>query len=88
MIAVAISWRATPSRAPRRRLQAREGCAALKRQRTLAMNETWATSSPSIRWMGIRVSGLMTPKQHATLDYELSLAGDWMGHHPRGVPRA
>ncbi len=58
------------------------GLRGLKRQRTVAMNETWAAFEPFIRWMGIRVSGIMTPQQHAALDHQLSLAGDWMGITP------
>jgi len=58
------------------------GLRGLKRQRVLATNETWATIEPLLRWMGIRVSGLMTDKQRAALDEQLSLAGDWMGITP------
>jgi tight adherence protein C len=58
------------------------GLRGLKRQRILAINETWAGIEPLIRWMGIRVSGLMTDSQRLALDTQLSLAGDWMGITP------
>jgi tight adherence protein C len=58
------------------------GLRGLKRQRILATNETWANVEPLIRWMGIRVSGIMSETQRAALDNQLSLAGDWMGITP------
>ncbi len=58
------------------------GLRGLKRQRVLAQNETWARVEPLVRWMGIRVSGIMSPEQRAALDSQLSLAGDWMGITP------
>jgi tight adherence protein C len=58
------------------------GLRGLKRQRILATNESWASVEPLIRWMGIRVSGIMTDPQRASLDQQLSLAGDWMGITP------
>ena len=58
------------------------GLRGLKRQRVLASNEQWATVEPLIRWMGIRVSGIMTEGQRLALDTQLSLAGDWMGITP------
>jgi tight adherence protein C len=58
------------------------GLRGLKRQRVLATNETWAAVEPFIRWMGIRVSGIMSDSQRAALDNQLSLAGDWMGITP------
>jgi tight adherence protein C len=58
------------------------GLRGLKRTRTLATIEMWAQTEPLVRWMGIRVSGLLTPQQRASLDLQLSLAGDWMGITP------
>jgi tight adherence protein C len=58
------------------------GLRGLKRQRILATNESWASVEPLIRWMGIRVSGIMTDSQRNALDVQLSLAGDWMGITP------
>lgn len=58
------------------------GLRGLKRQRILATNEQWANVEPLVRWMGIRVSGIMSESQRAALDEQLSLAGDWMGITP------
>jgi tight adherence protein C len=58
------------------------GLRGLKRTRTLATMEMWAQLEPFVRWMGIRVSGILTPSQRASLDLQLSLAGDWLGITP------
>jgi tight adherence protein C len=58
------------------------GLRGLKRQRVIAQNETWAGIEPLVRWLGIRVSGIMTPSQRAALDEQISLAGEWMGISP------
>ena len=58
------------------------GLRGLKRQRIIATNESWASVEPLIRWMGIRVSGIMSESQRTALDTQLSLAGDWMGITP------
>jgi len=58
------------------------GLRGLKRQRVLAVDVNWARFEPLIRWMGIRVSGLMTDAQRLALDTQLALAGDWMGITP------
>ncbi len=58
------------------------GLRGLKRQRILATSEAWAAVEPFIRWMGIRMSGLLTLQQRAALDEQISLAGDWMGITP------
>jgi tight adherence protein C len=58
------------------------GLRGLKRQRMLAQNETWAMTEPFVRWLGIRVSGTLSPAQRQALDEQISLAGDWMGITP------
>jgi tight adherence protein C len=55
------------------------GLRGLKRQRVLASNETWAAVEPLVRWLGVRVSGIMSSKQRQSLDEQIGLAGDWMG---------
>jgi tight adherence protein C len=55
------------------------GLRGLKRQRTLATNELWATMEPVVRWIGIRMSGILTPAQRNALDLQINLAGDWLG---------
>ena len=56
----------------------RLGMRGLKRQRAL-MNPTWAAFDPLIRWMGLRVSGVLDEKTREKLDKNLTYAGDWMG---------
>jgi len=58
------------------------GMRGLKRRRVMATNETWAATEPLVRWMGVRVSGILTPPQRKVLDEQLSLAGDWLGITP------
>jgi tight adherence protein C len=57
----------------------RLGLRGLKRQRVLAQNELWAGVEPLVRWLGVRVSGILTPQQRAELDRQIGLAGDYMG---------
>jgi tight adherence protein C len=56
----------------------RLGMRGLKRQRAL-LNPTWAACDPLVRWMGLRVSGILDEKTRAKLDKNLTHAGDWMG---------
>jgi tight adherence protein C len=56
----------------------RLGMRGLKRQRAL-LSPTWAAVDPLIRWMGLRVSGVLDEKTREKLDKNLTYAGDWMG---------
>ncbi len=58
------------------------GMRGLKRRRLMATLELWAAAEPLVRWMGVRVSGLLTPQQRTSLDEQLSFAGDWLGITP------
>jgi tight adherence protein C len=60
------------------RQASRLGMRGLKRQRAL-LNPTWAAVDPLIRWMGLRVSGVLDEKTREKLDKNLTYAGDWMG---------
>ncbi len=64
----------TPSR-PASRL----GLRGLKRQRALAASELWASIEPIVRWIGIRVSRLLSDTARTKIDNSISLAGDYMG---------
>lgn len=57
----------------------RLGLRGLKRTRILAQNEIWAGIEPLVRWLGVRVSGIPTDEQRATLEKHIQLAGDYMG---------
>ncbi|MBX3263050.1 MAG: type II secretion system F family protein [Labilithrix sp.] len=61
------------------RVANRLGLRGLKRQRVLAQNELWAGIEPLVRWLGVRVSGILTDEQRAELDRQIGLAGDYMG---------
>lgn len=60
----------------------RLGLRGLKRQRLLEKNETWRTVEPAVRWMGQRVSGLVSDEARASLNHKIGVAGDWMGFTP------
>lgn len=61
------------------RVASRLGLRGLKRQRALQSNEGWAALEPLVRWLGVRVSGIPTDEQRASLDKQISLAGDFLG---------
>lgn len=61
------------------RVASRLGLRGLKRQRVLAQNELWASVEPLVRWLGVRLSGIMTDAQRAELDRQIGLAGDYLG---------
>jgi tight adherence protein C len=61
------------------RVASRLGLRGLKRQRALQTNELWAAIEPLVRWIGVRVSGVPTEEQRASLDRQISLAGDFLG---------
>jgi tight adherence protein C len=68
----------TVSSAPSR-VASRLGLRGLKRQRAIAKSESWAQIEPAVRWLGVRVSGVVSDKQHAEIDRQIALAGDYMG---------
>ena len=61
------------------RVANRLGLRGLKRQRVLAQNEVWASVEPLVRWLGVRVSGILSDEQRAEIDRHIGLAGDYMG---------
>ena len=67
-------WMALRPTRPASRL----GMRGLKRQRAL-LNPTWAALDPLVRWMGLRMSGLLDEKTREKLDKNLTYAGDFMG---------
>ncbi len=60
------------------RTASRLGMRGLKRQRAL-LNPTWAALDPLVRWMGLRVSGVLDEKTRTKIDKNLTYAGDFMG---------
>lgn len=56
----------------------RLGLRGLKRQRALA-SASWSVLEPLVRWLGVRLSGVVPEKLRAKLDREIALAGDLLG---------
>lgn len=61
------------------RTMSRLGMRGSKRQQALLRRPVWATFEPLVRWMGVRVSGLLGSATHAKLDAQLTYAGDYLG---------
>ncbi len=64
------------------RTAGRLGLRGLKRQRALRDNSTWASFEPLVRWLGVRVNGILTDEQYESMDRQLMLAGDYLGLTP------
>lgn len=64
------------------RVASRLGMRGLKRRRAIENNAVWAQVEPLVRWFGVRVSGLLSDSLRASLDEQLSLAGDYLGLTP------
>jgi tight adherence protein C len=58
----------------------RLGMRGLKRQRALRGN--WSTLEPLVRWLGVRVSGLVPKDMRRGLEKQIVLAGDYLGLLP------
>jgi tight adherence protein C len=61
------------------RIASRLGLRGLKRQRVLGKNELWASIEPLVRWLGVRLSGVLSDPMRAELDRQIGLAGDYLG---------
>jgi tight adherence protein C len=61
------------------RVASRLGMRGLKRREALQSTAGWSALEPFVRWLGTRVSGLLTDEQHKTLDDQIALAGDVLG---------
>jgi tight adherence protein C len=57
----------------------RLGLRGLKRQKVLEDNEGWRQIEPFVRWLGVRVSGLVSDDIRDKLDTQIGLAGDFLG---------
>lgn len=64
------------------RTASRLGLRGLKRQKALRENASWSAIEPLVRWLGVRLSGAISDEQHAALDRQLYLAGDYLGLTP------
>jgi tight adherence protein C len=64
------------------RVASRLGMRGLKRQRAIADNPAWAQIEPLVRWLGVRVSGVLEDPLRGKMDRQLALAGDYLGLTP------
>ena len=60
------------------RIASRLGLRGLKRQRALSEPGMWPSVEPLVRWLGVRVSGLL-PETRNNLDEQIAQAGDFLG---------
>jgi len=61
------------------RIASRLGLRGLKRQRALSEPGLWPQFEPLVRWLGVRVSGLLPDEQRDKLDEQITMAGDYLG---------
>lgn len=61
------------------RIASRLGLRGLKRQRALSEPGLWPQIEPLVRWLGVRVSGLLPDEQRNKLDEQITMAGDYLG---------
>ncbi len=61
------------------RIASRLGIRGMRRRRALADKGLWAEIEPLVRWMGVRIAGLVSESLQAKLDRQLTLAGDYLG---------
>jgi tight adherence protein C len=64
------------------RVASRLGMRGLHRRRAIENYALWAQTEPLVRWLGVRVSGLLPGRFRVALDEQLSLAGDFLGLTP------
>jgi tight adherence protein C len=64
------------------RQASRLGMRGLKRRRAIEGYASWAQIEPTVRWLGVRVSGLLSDKAYARMDEQIGLAGDYLGLTP------
>ncbi|MEZ4220813.1 MAG: type II secretion system F family protein [Polyangiaceae bacterium] len=57
----------------------RFGMRGLKRQRAIDESDGWARLEPLVRWLGVRLSGIVPQETRRNIDRHLALAGDWLG---------
>jgi tight adherence protein C len=60
----------------------RLGLRGLKREKLLETNEAWRFFEPIVRWMGVRLSGLLPERSRESLNRQIGIAGDFMGLLP------
>src|SRR5437764_11983785 len=61
------------------RIASRLGLRGLKRQRAIAAPGLWPQVEPLVRWLGVRVSGILPDERRNALDEQITQAGDLLG---------
>lgn len=64
------------------RTASRLGMRGLKRRRAIEDNGAWGQLEPIVRWLGVRVSGLIGNEAYQRMDDQIALAGDYLGLTP------
>jgi tight adherence protein C len=82
LLGLAASFAAYAVASAPSRVASRLGMRGLKRQQAMEKNDAWRQIDPLVRWLGVRVSGLLTDEQRTKMDHQLMLAGDILGLTP------
>ena len=82
LIGVALAFAMYALASAPSRVASRLGMRGLKRLQAIEKSDPWRQIEPLVRWLGVRVSGLLTDDQRANLDKQLMLAGDYLGITP------
>ena len=61
------------------RIASRLGLRGLKRQRAVEEPGSWSTIEPLVRWMGVRLSGVLPDEYRNKMEEQITFAGDWLG---------
>ncbi|HEX4515445.1 MAG TPA: type II secretion system F family protein [Polyangiaceae bacterium] len=61
------------------RIASRLGLRGLKRQRALSAPGLWPQVEPLVRWLGVRVSGILPEERRNQFDEQITQAGDLLG---------
>jgi tight adherence protein C len=64
------------------RVASRLGMRGLKRRRAIEDNAAWGQLEPVVRWLGVRVGGLISDDAYGRLDAQIAHAGDYLGLTP------
>lgn len=64
------------------RVASRLGMRGLKRRRAIEDSAGWGQIEPMVRWLGVRVGGLISDETYQRLDDQIALAGDYLGLTP------
>jgi tight adherence protein C len=61
------------------RVASRLGMRGLKRRRAVEDSAGWGLIEPMVRWLGVRVGGIVGDDAYQRLDDQIALAGDYLG---------